>query len=65
MLLPFLDGERTPALPDATGLLHGLTRANATPRAPGPRVGRGMLCGLADAGRARSPRPGSPRGGSC
>jgi xylulokinase len=49
VLLPFLDGERTPALPDATGLLHGLTRSNATP----PHLVRasveGMLCGLSDA----------------
>ena len=55
VLLPFLDGERTPALPDATGLLHGLTRANATPAPPGPRVGRG------DALRAR--RRGRPARG--
>ncbi|MGA8209888.1 MAG: FGGY family carbohydrate kinase, partial [Nocardioidaceae bacterium] len=31
VLLPFLDGERTPPLPEATGVLHGLTRGNATP----------------------------------
>src|SRR5204863_838108 len=30
-LLPYLDGERTPNLPAARGLLAGLTRANATP----------------------------------
>ena len=29
-LLPYLDGERTPNLPDARGLLAGLTRANAS-----------------------------------
>lgn len=29
-LLPFLDGERTPDLPDATGSLTGMTRANLT-----------------------------------
>jgi xylulokinase len=48
VLLPFLDGERTPDLPDAHVLLTGLTRANATP----PRLARatveGLLCGLAD-----------------
>ena len=27
-LLPYLDGERTPDLPEATGSLHGMTRAN-------------------------------------
>src|SRR5690349_6444630 len=30
-LLPYLDGERTPDLPDATGTLGGVTRANLTP----------------------------------
>ena len=49
VLLPFLDGERTPALPDATGLLHGLTRANATPGHLVRASVEGMLCGLADA----------------
>ena len=49
VLLPFLDGERTPALPDATGLLHGLTRANATPANLVRAAVEGMLCGLADA----------------
>ena len=49
MLLPFLDGERTPALPDATGLLHGLTRGNATPAHLVRASVEGMLCGLADA----------------
>jgi xylulokinase len=49
VLLPFLDGERTPALPDATGLLHGLTRANATPAHLVRAAVEGMLCGLADA----------------
>jgi xylulokinase len=49
VLLPFLDGERTPALPDATGLLYGLTRANATPAHLVRASVEGMLCGLADA----------------
>lgn len=49
VLLPFLDGERTPALPDATGLLHGLTRANATPAHLVRASVEGMLCGLAAA----------------
>jgi xylulokinase len=49
VLLPFLDGERTPALPDATGLLHGLTRANMTPGHLVRASVEGMLCGLADA----------------
>ena len=29
-LLPYLDGERTPNRPDATGVLRGLTTRNAT-----------------------------------
>ncbi len=49
VLLPFLDGERTPALPDATGLLHGMTRSNATPAHLVRASVEGMLCGLADA----------------
>ncbi|GAA4215574.1 xylulokinase [Actinocatenispora rupis] len=48
VLLPYLDGERTPNLPDAAGSLHGLRRATMTP----PHLARaavlGMLCGLAD-----------------
>ena len=49
VLLPFLDGERTPPLPDATGLLRGLTRHNATPAHLVRASVEGMLCGLADA----------------
>jgi len=49
VLLPFLDGERTPPLPDATGLLHGLTRHNATPGHLVRAAVEGLLCGLADA----------------
>ena len=30
-MLPFFDGERMPNLPDATGTLGGITRANLTP----------------------------------
>jgi xylulokinase len=51
-LLPFLDGERTPPLPEATGLVHGLTRANATPGHLVRASVEGMLCGLADAAEA-------------
>lgn len=49
VLLPFLDGERTPPLPDATGVVHGLTRRNATPAHLARAAVEGMLCGLADA----------------
>jgi xylulokinase len=48
VLLPYLDGERTPDLPDATGTLSGLTRANATPENLARAAVEGMLCGLAD-----------------
>ena len=65
VLLPFLDGERTPALPDATGLLHGLTRANATPAPPGPGVGRGHALRARRRGRAARRLRGRPPGASC
>jgi xylulokinase len=47
-LLPYLDGERTPNLPTARGLLNGLTRANAGPANLARAAYEGMLCGLAD-----------------
>jgi xylulokinase len=47
-LLPYLDGERTPNLPAARGLLAGLTRANASPGNLARAAVEGMLCGLAD-----------------
>ena len=47
-LLPYLDGERTPNLPDARGLIAGLTRLNATPENLARAAVEGMLCGLAD-----------------
>ncbi len=48
-LLPYLDGERTPNLPDARGSLHGITRANLTPQNIARASIEGMLGGLADA----------------
>ncbi|MEV0645740.1 xylulokinase [Phytomonospora sp. NPDC050363] len=48
VFLPYLDGERTPNLPDATGTLTGLTRANMAPRNVARAAVEGMLCGLAD-----------------
>lgn len=48
VLLPYLDGERTPSLPEATGTLGGLTRENATPENVARAHVEGMLCGLAD-----------------
>lgn len=49
LLLPYLDGERTPNLPDATGTLVGMTRSNMTPEHLARAATLGMLCGLADA----------------
>jgi xylulokinase len=48
VMLPYLDGERTPDLPHATGTLDGLTRANATPANLARASVEGMLCALAD-----------------
>jgi xylulokinase len=48
VLLPYLDGERTPNRPDAAGTLHGLT--STTSREDLARAGvEGLLCSLADA----------------
>ncbi|TDD58276.1 xylulose kinase [Kribbella antibiotica] len=49
VLLPFLDGERTPDLPHSTGLVYGLTRATAQPAIMARAAVEGLLCGLADA----------------
>ncbi len=48
VLLPYLDGERTPDLPFATGTVGGITRHNATPPNLARAAVEGMLCGLAD-----------------
>ncbi|GGS61592.1 xylulokinase [Planobispora rosea] len=47
--VPYLEGERTPNLPDATGSLHGLTLATSTPAHLARAAVEGMLCHLADA----------------
>jgi xylulokinase len=49
VLVPYLEGERTPNLPLATAALHGLRLANATPAHQARAAVEGMLCGLADA----------------
>jgi xylulokinase len=49
VLVPYLEGERTPNRPDATGALHGLTLANSTPAHIARAAVEGLLCGLADA----------------
>jgi xylulokinase len=48
VLLPYLDGERTPNLPEASGTLSGLRRANMTSNNLARAAVEGMLCGLAD-----------------
>ena len=48
MLVPYLEGERTPNLPDATGSLHGLTLATATRPALARASVEGLVCSLAD-----------------
>jgi len=47
-LVPYFDGERTPNLPDATGSLHGITRANYTPENMARAAVEGVVCSLAD-----------------
>lgn len=47
-LIPYLEGERTPNRPDATGTLHGLRLTNSTPAHLARAYIEGMLCGLAD-----------------
>ncbi|GAB3464878.1 xylulokinase [Actinophytocola sediminis] len=49
VLVPYLEGERTPNLPTATGALHGLRLVNATPQHQARAAVEGVLCGLADA----------------
>lgn len=48
VLVPYLEGERTPNKPDATGALHGLRLETATPAYLARAAVEGMLCGLAD-----------------
>jgi xylulokinase len=45
-LVPYLDGERTPNLPDATGTVDGLTTRNATRENLARAFVEGMLGGL-------------------
>ena len=47
-LLPYFDGERTPNLPEATGSLHGITRANYTPENLARSAVEAVICSLAD-----------------
>ncbi|MGM9465425.1 xylulokinase [Streptomyces murinus] len=49
VLLPYLEGERTPNLPHAAGTLTGLRRESMKPEHLARAAFEGMLCGLADA----------------
>lgn len=48
VLVPYLDGERTPNRPDDAGSVLGLTNQNATPAHLARAAVEGLLCGLAD-----------------
>ena len=49
VLVPYLEGERTPVKPDSTAALHGLTLENAERSCLARAAVEGLLCGLADA----------------
>jgi xylulokinase len=48
-LLPYLDGERSPRRPGASGILNGLTSTNTTPQNLARAAVEGLACSLADA----------------
>jgi xylulokinase len=48
VLIPYLEGERTPNRPNATGALHGLTLKTSDPAHVARAAVEGMLCALAD-----------------
>jgi D-xylulose kinase len=47
LFLPYLQGERTPNLPNGTGVLHGLTTRNMTPAHLARATVEGVTLGLA------------------
>lgn len=49
VLLPYLEGERTPDLPQTAGTLAGLRRESMKPEHLARAAFEGMLCGLGDA----------------
>ncbi|MBB4892578.1 xylulokinase [Streptomyces olivoverticillatus] len=49
VLLPYLEGERTPQLPHTAGTLTGLRRESMKPEHLARAAFEGMLCGLTDA----------------
>ena len=48
VLVPYLEGERTPNKPDATGAIHGMRLANTTPAHLARAAVEGLLCAMAD-----------------
>ncbi|QKW15941.1 xylulokinase [Verrucosispora sp. NA02020] len=48
VLVPYLEGERTPNRPLATGAVHGLTLGTSTPAHLARAAVEGLLCALAD-----------------
>ncbi|MER5702718.1 xylulokinase [Micromonospora sp. NPDC002296] len=48
VVVPYLEGERTPDRPSATGAVHGLTLTTSTPAHLARAAVEGMLCALAD-----------------
>ncbi|MEP6852288.1 MAG: xylulokinase [bacterium] len=48
VVVPYLEGERTPDRPEATGAVHGWTLATSTPAHLARAAIEGLLCGLAD-----------------
>ncbi|OIJ90972.1 sugar kinase [Streptomyces colonosanans] len=49
VMLPYLEGERTPSLPHTAGTLAGLRRESMKPEHLARAAFEGMLCGLTDA----------------
>jgi xylulokinase len=49
VLVPYLEGERTPVKPDSTAAVHGLTLGTAEPAYLARAAVEGLLCSLADA----------------
>jgi xylulokinase len=48
-LLPYLDGERSPNRPEASGVIRGLTSSNMSPQNLARAATEAVLCSLADA----------------
>lgn len=48
VVVPYLEGERTPDRPQSTGALHGLTLTTSDPAYLARAAVEGLLCGLAD-----------------